>query len=140
MTRHSYAEADPADDEPDAPETPRPSRPAPIELAAAILIVGGAIGLVGVVSRLSSVPAGLEPFFALTAALDLASIVVGLLVRTGRLWIVALNYAAVLAFLDLLASGASPLALMLGVANLAVVVILMVNKPWFDSVERWRSA
>lgn len=141
MSRHSLAEAEAeADAGPDAPETLRPSRPAVVELAAAILVVGGVVGLVGLVTRLSNIPPGLEPFLALTVALDVSSIVVGLLVRAGRLWILAVNYVAVLGFLDLLASGGSPLALMLGLADVVVVVILVLNKPWFDAVAQWRAA
>jgi hypothetical protein len=142
MSRHSYAEPGADSDSaagPDAPEDPRPTRPALVELAAAILIVGGTIGLVGLVTRLSNVPAGLEPFLALTVALDVGSIVMGLLVRAGRAWIVAVNYVAVLGFLDLLASGGSPLALMLGLADVGVVVILVLNKPWFDATAEWRA-
>ena len=141
MSRHSLSEAESESDaQADAPGTLRPSRPAVVELAAAILIVGGVIGLVGLVTRLSNIPPGLEPFLALTVALDVSSIAVGLLVRSGRLWILAVNYVAVLGFLDLLASGGSPLALMLGLADVVVVVILVLNKPWFDAVARWRTA
>jgi hypothetical protein len=57
---------------------------------------------------------------------------VGLLVRLGRAWIVAVNYAVVLGFLDLMGASASSLALMLGLADIVVVVILFLNKPWFD--------
>ena len=60
----------------------------------------------------------------------------GVLVRLGRLWLVAVNYAAVLGFLDLLGAGASPLALMLGLADVLVVVILFRYKPWFDELRR----
>lgn len=137
MTHHAAPlEPDPEVDNP----APAPSRPAPIELAAAILIVGGVLGLFGAVSGIASLPAGSEPFFPLTVALSVGSIVAGVLVRFGRLWVVAVNYVAVLGFLDLLAAGASPLGLMLGVADIVVVVILFVHKAWFDALGRWRSA
>jgi hypothetical protein len=137
MTRHTLAEgAEPAEVE---PEAPRPSRPAPVELAAALLIVGGVINVLSAASNLSSIPPGTEPFFALTLALAIGSIVVGLFVRLGRAWLVAVNYAAVLGFLDLLGAGASPLALMLGLADIIVVVILFRHKPWFDELRRRRS-
>lgn len=116
-------------------EAPAPpsSRPAPIELAAAILIAGGAIGLVGALLRDGSVgPASSDPFLLLTLALNVGSIVAGVLVRIGRLWIVVVNYVAVLGFLDLLAAGTSPLALMLGLADIVVVIILFLHKGWFD--------
>ena len=116
-----------------------PSRPALVELAAAILIVGGALGLFGAVSSFGSLPAGAEPFVLVAIALGAGSIVVGLLVRLGRLWLVAVNYVAVLGFLDLLGAGGSPLALMLGAADVIVVVILLLRKPWFDAMGSWRS-
>jgi len=137
VTRHAVPEGpEPGGDEPDAPW---PSRPALVELAGALLIVGGVVNLVAAVSSLSSLPAGIEPFLALTFALAIGSIVIGLLVRLGRLWLVAVNYAAVLGFLDLLGAGASPLALMLGLADIVVVVILFRHKPWFDELRRRRS-
>jgi hypothetical protein len=132
VTRLAFPEGpEPTGDEPDAP---RPSRPAAVELAAALLIVGGAISVVGAVSGISRLSPGAEPFFALTVALALGSIIVGLLVRLGRFWLVAVNLAAVLGFLDLLGAGASPLALMLGLAEILVVVILFRHKPWFDAL------
>ena len=137
MTRHTLPEGlDPTTDE---LEAPLPSRPAPVELAAALLIVGGVINVLSAAANLSTVPPGTEPFFALTLALAIGSIVVGLLVRLGRAWLVAVNYAAVLGFLDLLGAGASPLALMLGLAEIIVVVILFRYKPWFDELQRRRS-
>jgi hypothetical protein len=137
MTRHALPEGpEPGTDEPDAPW---PARPAAVELAAALLIVGGVISAFSAVSNMSSLPPGVEPILALTVALAIGSIVVGVLVRLGRFWLVAVNYAAVLGFLDLLGAGASPLALMLGLADVLVVVILFRDKPWFDELRRRRS-
>jgi hypothetical protein len=137
MTRHALPEGpDPTGDELDAPP---PSRPAAVELAAALLIVGGAISVLSAVSNVSSLPLGTGPILALTVALAMGSIAVGLLVRLGRFWLVAINYAAVLGFLDLLGAGVSPLALMLGLADIVVVVILFRHKPWFDERRRRRS-
>ena len=138
MTRHAVPEGpESSGDEPDAPW---PSRPAAVELAGALLIVGGVVNVVAAVSSLSSLPAGIVAFLALTFALAIGSIVVGVLVRLGRFWLLAVNYAAVLGFLDLLGAGASPLALMLGLADVLVVVILFRYKPWFDELLRRRSA
>ena len=137
MSRHALG--DPADATGDEPELPKPSRPGAVELAGAILIVTGAIGLFGSLATASRLPSGGEPFLALTLALDLGSIVLGLLVRLGRFWILAVNYAAVLGFIDLLGAGASPLSLMLGLADIAVVVILFVHKPWFDVMRQQRA-
>jgi hypothetical protein len=137
VSRHAIPDApDPTGDEPDRPW---PSRPAAVELAGALLIVGGAIGLIGALSNAGALPPGAEPFLLLTVALDVGAIVLGLLVRLGRLWVVAVNYAAVLGFIDLLGADASPLALVLGLADIVVVVILFVHKPWFDAMRRRRS-
>ncbi len=137
MTRHALPDGpDPTGDE---PNPPWPPRPAAVELASAILIVGGTIGLLSTLSTaLSSSPVS-DPFVGLTVALAVGSIVVGLLVRSGRSWIVAVNYVAVLGFLDLVGAGASPLALMLGLADIVVVIILFLHKPWFDALRLRRS-
>lgn len=137
MTHHAAPEGpDPTIDEP--PLLPR--RPAAIELATAILIAGGVIGVLVALSTATNLPPGTEPFLLLTLALDIGSIVVGVLVRFGRSWILAVNYVAVLGFLDLVGSGASTLALLLGLADIVVVMILFVHKPWFDELRRRRTA
>ena len=136
MSRHAIPDA--PDQTGDEPERPWPPRPAAVELAGALLIVGGAAGLLGGLSNASSLPPGTEAFLALTVALDVGAIALGLLVRLGRLWLVAVNYAAVLGFIDLLGAGASPLALVLGLADIVVVVILFVHRPWFDAMRRRR--
>jgi len=110
-----------------------------VELAAAILIVGGTLQLFSGIATLPSVPPGAEPFAGLALALDVVSIGSGLLARTGRAWLVALNVAAILGFLDLLGSGGSPLLLMLGVAEVVVVALLLARKPWFDAMSLWRA-
>jgi hypothetical protein len=125
----------------DAPEPPpRPARPGPVELAAALLIVGGALGVIGFFIGGAPESGGLEAISLVTLGLNLAQIVVGLLFRTGRLWLIAVNYVAVLAFLDLLASGVSPLALMLAAAEILVVVILVAQRPWFEAMRDWRAS
>ena len=136
MTHHAVPEGpDPA-----VADAPPPPRPAAIELAGAILIVGGIIGVLVAFSTAGSLPPGTEPFLFLTIALDIGSIVVGALVRFGRLWILAVNYVAVLGFLDLVGAGTSALALLLGLADFVVVVILFLHKPWFDELRLRRAA
>ena len=137
MTRHLIP--DQAEATGEEPDRPWPSRPAPVELAAALLIVGGTIGLIGLLGSASSRPPGTEPFVALTLILDVGAVVLGLLIRLGRFWILAVNFAAVVGFIDLLGAGGSPLALMLGVADIAVVVILFVYRPWFDAMRERRA-
>jgi uncharacterized membrane protein len=128
------------DAEEPAVELPPAPRPAPIELAAAILIVGGVLGVVGAVAAAPGLPPGTEAVLALTVVLDIGSVVIGLLIRMARAWVVAVNYVAVLGFLDLMAAGGSGLALILGVADVFVVVLLFVHKPWFDARRRHRDA
>lgn len=124
--------------EPDLDHDRRPARPGVIELAGAILIVSGVLGLVGTVGAASDLPAGTGLIVVLTAALNLGSIVVGVLVRFGRAWLLDVNYVAVLGFLDLVAGAGSGLALLLGIADVVVVVILLLNKPWFEAMRRMR--
>lgn len=123
--------------EPPVEPTPAP-RPAPIELAAAILIVGGGLGLFGAVAAAADLPPGTEPLLVITVVLDIGSIVIGVLIRMARAWVVAINYVAVLGFLDLMAAGGSGLALILGVADILVVILLLVYKPWFDERRAFR--
>ncbi len=120
----------------DAPLAP-PRRPLTVELAAAILIVAGVVGIVTALG--TWVNGSPDPFLWLGLALNLGSVVLGVASRMGRLWLVTLNYAAVLGFLDLLGSAASPQALMIGITEVAVVVILLVRKPWFDAVAAARA-
>jgi hypothetical protein len=121
----------------DEPVAAAPSRPAAVELAAAVLIVGGIVALFGV---LSSLVQGLgDQFTVLSIALDAGMVLAGVLARMGRAWLLVVNYVAVLGFLDLVASGTSPLALMLGILDVIVVVVLLANKPWFDALSTWRS-
>jgi len=117
----------------------RPARPGVIELATALLIVGGVVGVVGYFTSSGSEVGGLDTLSILTLGLNLAQIAVGLMLRVGRLWLLAVNYVAVLAFLDLLASGVSPLALMLALAEIVVIVILFAQRPWFDAMRAWRA-
>ena len=120
-------------------EPAKPSRPALVELAAAILIVGGIAGLIQVAASSSGLPRGAEPFLVGALALDAGSIALGLVIRRGRAWLLAVNYAAVLGFLDLLGAGATPFSLMLGLADILVVGILLRTKPWFDAMRSWRA-
>lgn len=140
MTAHPDVDGDePEVDEIAAAEADfRPARPSAIELAAAILIVSGVLGLIGTIGAIPDLPAGSGPIVVLTAALNVGSLVIGLLVRSGRAWLVAVNYVAVLGFLDLTGASTSGLALILGIADVIVVIILLLQKPWFDAMRRMR--
>lgn len=131
MSRHG-ANLAATSDERQTPARPRLPRPVAVELAAAILIVSAVVGIITAVGTwLSGSP---DPFLWVGIVLNAGSLVLGLATRVGRLWLVTLNYAAVLGFLDLLGAAASPQALMIGLGEVLVVVLLVVRKPWFDAV------
>lgn len=116
------------------PTASRP-RPGAVELAAALLIIGGILQLVGAIGAASSLPAGSEVVLFGSIAIDIVTIAAGVLIRSGRLWLFVVNYVAVLGFLDLMRAGSSPVALMLAIADVVVVVILVINRPWFMPLE-----
>jgi hypothetical protein len=114
----------------DAPSRGR--RPVAIELAAALLIITGLVQLFGAIGAANTVAPGSEGLVALSVALDLGTILAGLLTRSGRLWLLVVNYVAVLGFLDLLRITASPVALMLALVDAFVLYTLFTNRPWFS--------
>jgi hypothetical protein len=125
-----------ATDERDPVPRPGLRRPLAVELAAAILIVSALVGIITAVGvGLTGSP---DPFLWVGIVLNAGSLVLGLATRAGRLWIVTLNYVAVLGFLDLLGAAASPQALMVGLGEVLVVVLLIIRKPWFDAVAEAR--
>lgn len=113
-------------------EPRRPARPAWVELAAAMLIVSGATSLIQTISAFASladrtVPS--EPLFLLSLAIGIGTVVLGILVRYGRAWLVAVNVAAIAGFLEL--TSGTPQGLVLGVLDVIVVAILVSQRPWF---------
>jgi hypothetical protein len=122
-----------------APETiVPPRRPPLVEMAAALLIVSGAIQLLSVVGAVATgnLPPNAGGLLALTVAIDAATIVAGFLTRAGRLWLLVVNYVAVIGFLDLLRSTQSIVALVLAVVDLVVLYVLFTNRDWFDRSRR----
>ena len=120
------------------PAAERPRRPTSIEASGAILIVGGLVGIVGTIgSALGVDPAaadpGARPVIAVIMALNLLTIVVGLLVRRGQFWIVCINVVAVLLFVELTAvPGGSVTAALLAALDAFVFVALSRNRAWFE--------
>jgi hypothetical protein len=116
----------------EAVEAPRRGpRPVAIELAAALLIVTGLVQLFGAIGAANTLAPGSEGLVALSIALDVGTILAGLLTRSGRLWLLVVNYVAVLGFLDLLRITASPVALMLALVDAFALYALFTNRPWF---------
>ena len=72
-------------------------------------------------------------------ALQVATITIGLLIRTGRAWIAAVNVIAILAFLEIL-NLPSPVSLALAVAFGLAFAGTFLNKPWFDAMAAWRTS
>jgi hypothetical protein len=70
-----------------------------------------------------------EPLAALSIAIGVATVLLGLLVRSGRAWLVALNVAAVAGFLEL--TSLSPAGLLFSAMDVLVVILLLRDRPWF---------
>lgn len=124
-----------------AQEEVRPPRPVLVELAAAILIVGGVLNLLLSIDALLRIAAAGQPVGALaviTIALASLVLVLGVLVRAGRAWLAAVNVVTVLAFLELL-SGA-PIGLLFGALDVLVVLALFRERRWFRGVDEAEAA
>jgi hypothetical protein len=109
-----------------APPAERPRRPILIEIASAILIVGGLTSLVGVFSVTGLLQ-------VLVVAIDLLTIVVGILIRSGRGWVLALNVVVIAIFLEATAISTS-FGILFLVLDSIVLFALLRHRAWFD----WR--
>jgi len=143
MTRRFEGAITTPEDAPDStrlPRATRPPRPMIIEIAAAILIVGGLVGTVGTLTAASGLgPAaageGARPVIVLLALLNVLTVIVGALVRRGMAWIFCINVVAVLLFIELTAvPGGNAIAMLLVVLDGFVFVALARHRAWFD----WR--
>jgi hypothetical protein len=144
MTRRFDGAITTPEDVPDSTRPPlarRPPRPTSIEIAAAILIVGGFVSAVATIAgALGLDPAasdpGARPVIVLLVVLNLLTVGIGILVRRGVAWIVCVNVVAVLLFIELTAvpSGSATAAL-LAILDAFVFVVLIRNRDWFD----WRA-
>lgn len=70
-------------------------------------------------------------FFAVALALSVALIALGILIRMGRAWLVAVNVVAVVVFLELRAVTAA--GLISAILDMTVIGLLLRNRWWF----RW---
>lgn len=141
MTRRFDGAITTPEEAPDSTSQPvarRPPRPLSIEIAAAILIVGGFVAIVGTLgASLGLDPAaadpGARPIVAVILALNVLTVIVGLLVRRGQAWIVCINVVAVQLFIELTAvPGGSAIATLLAVLDGFVFVALAGNRAWFE--------
>ena len=121
---------------------PPPARPAAVDVAAAILVFGGLFGFsqlaFGEYVVTGSLPAK-DPIVGVAFIAYAASIVLGVVVRIGRGWLPALNFALLVAFLYLPAAG-RPLPLALALAHGLAAAILFGQRRWFSEMRAWRSA
>lgn len=109
------------------PAPTRPARPILVELAAAILIVGGLTSLIG-----SLAAPGIVALLLVT--LNVVMVVLGVLIRRGRAWLIAVNVVAVALFLELTALP-SAFAIVFSLLDAVVLVALLRHRAWFD----WRA-
>jgi len=103
-----------------------------VELAAAILVVGGAMDIVMALVSLGQTVPTPEARTAATVSIAIGVILVGLgtLVRRGQAWLLALNVVAVLAFLEV--ASASPTGLVFAALDVLVVALLLRARSWFQ--------
>ncbi|MEX2184688.1 MAG: hypothetical protein WEC14_09600 [Chloroflexota bacterium] len=94
-----------------------------MEIAAAILIVGG---LTSLLSSLAA-PGVVGLLFV---AVNVLTVIVGVLVRRGRAWILAINVVAIALFLEVTALP-SPYAVIFIVLDAIVLVALFRHRDWF---------
>jgi hypothetical protein len=110
----------------------RPPRPVLVELATAILIIGGALGFVTSIEAMSRM-ADLGTLEISVASLSFfigaASVVLGLLLRTGRAWLVGVNLIAIAGFLELISG--TVVGLLYGALDVFVVLALVATRDWF---------
>jgi lysylphosphatidylglycerol synthetase-like protein (DUF2156 family) len=119
------------------PPAERPDRPVIIEIAAAILIVGGITAILGTAGATLSAGSAprTTPILALELGLDVLMVAIGLLVRAGRAWLVCINVVAVLVFLEFTAvPSGSAIAITLAVVDSIAFIGIARHRAWFD----WR--
>ena len=118
-----------------------PRRPLLVEFGTAILVVGGAFGVLEKVlipSVAPVQPGSIDPVFALLLGLDLLSIVAGVTLRRGQTWVLGANVAAVYAFLHLAIP--TPTGIVFSAVYLAVVTACFLSREWFEAMKAWRVA
>jgi hypothetical protein len=121
----------------EAPAIAGRRRPVLVEIASAMLIVSGVLNLLLSIQAIAALGQQGQQVGALTLitiGLTVATLALGVLVRFGRAWLVAVNVVAVVAFLELTAGDL--VGLLFGAVDTVVVIALLVERPWFVSRSR----
>lgn len=117
----------------ETPEVERPRRPVLVEVAAAILIVGSVTDAIISFEGMATAPTTVARVLAATSvSVGLLLVILGFLIRSGRAWLVTLNFVAVAAFLEL--QTLSFVGLLAGIFDMVVVGILLRERAWFQWV------
>ena len=113
----------------------RPPRPMAVELATAMVIVSGVVSVlisIEAFARMNELGSAGTQLTLPSIAIGLASVLLGILLRSGRAWLIGINVLAVAGFLELLSG--TPIGIVFGSIDAIAVVVLMAYRPWF----RWR--
>jgi hypothetical protein len=103
-----------------------------VELATAILVVGGALSFVTSIEGLLRMADRGEAELSvasLSLFIGAASVVLGLLLRAGRAWLVGINLIAIAGFLELISG--TVVGLLYGALDVFVVLALLATRDWF---------
>jgi hypothetical protein len=115
----------------------RPPRPITVEASAALMVVSGALATITTVEAWLALDASggtSGGLLLLSLAIGIGMTALGVLVRFGRAWLVAVNVMAIAGFLEL--TSGSVQGWLFGGMDVAVVVMLLRDRPWFH----WRDA
>lgn len=107
-------------------------RPVLVELASAILVVGAAVNLlISVDGLVAFAQAGGDIGLptVITIAVATSTLGLGIAVRFGRAWMLAVNVMAVIGFLEVISE--TSIGLLFGVLDVFVVLSLIRERPWF---------
>jgi hypothetical protein len=111
------------------PTPERPRRPLLLEGSSAVLIVGGLTSILGTIGyQVGGGDTGALGLLIL--ALDILTIMVGVLIRMGRAWVFAINVVAIALFLELTALP-SAFAIVFVVLDSIVLFALFRHRGWF---------
>ncbi len=126
--------ADPARGSSAASPADRPRRPVLVELAAAVLVVGGALSIltsIEVAVHFADQGQPIDALAPVSVGIGAGLVILGLLIRSARAWLVTVNVVVIVAFLEL--TSGSMVGLFFGVLDVFVVLALFWERSWFQS-------